>query len=79
MKKNKRGFLIIALIVLWALGVSLARTLLAPAVGAATVAQMNSSDGDFFSALNFISAASLASIGITGVFFVLLYLVLRAK
>lgn len=79
MNKNKRWIMAALLIAAWVFALAIVRTLLAPSIGAATVAQMNASNTSFIASMGFMSAASLLTMVVTIVFGVLLYLVIRAK
>lgn len=75
---NQRGWKILGLLLGWAICLGLARSILAPATGAATIAQLDT-DASFFSAMSVISIINLVTLVISILFAVLLYRVLRAK
>ena len=79
MSGNKRWIIVALSIVAWGILVGVARTFLAPLAGAATVLQMNASDASYLLSMSFLNASSIATILITGVFVLVIYLILRSK
>ena len=79
MKKKNRIFATLLLAIGWGVSLSIARAWLAPAIGAATVMQLDASNASYATAMNFMSIASIVSVVISLVFALLIYLVLRTK
>lgn len=79
MNKQKRYLLVGILLLAWFGFVMLARSVLAPVVGAATVLQLDASNLSFIESMNVMSAASLATAGISFFFVVVIYLVWRSR
>lgn len=79
MKTSTRIALLATIAAGWAGSVALIKIILPPAVGAAVVGQMASSDTGYLTAFGFSSAASIATGIVTAIFGVLAIRVLRAK
>ena len=69
------GFIVAA----WAGALGIAKVLLAPAVGAATVLQLQGSDPSYVESMFFVSVLAIGSLLITLLFACALYFVARAK
>jgi hypothetical protein len=78
-QRNKRWVLIIVLVIAWIATVAAVKIILAPAVGAATLLQFDSSDTGFWRAMTFISLSSMLISLVSIVFATLIYLIFRAK
>jgi hypothetical protein len=79
MKKRNRIIAAAALAALWAACVTTLRALLAPAVGAVVVNQIEASNAGYFALVGAGSAASAATVLISLIFVVLIVAVLRSK
>ncbi|MCH8622494.1 hypothetical protein [Undibacterium sp. TS12] len=79
MNKQKRYLLVGILLLAWFGLVMLARSVLSPVVGAATVLQLDASNLSFIESMNVMSVASLATAGISFFFVVVIYLVWRSR
>lgn len=65
------------MVVAWAATLALAKALLAPATGAAAVQQMNASDASYAASMSLLAMAPMATVVITGVFALVIYLIIR--
>lgn len=63
----------------WAVALGVAKVVLAPAVGAATVMQLQGSDPSYVASMLFVSVLAIGSVLITLLFAYALYLVARSK
>lgn len=79
MKTSTRIALLAATGAGWACAVGLVRLLLAPATGAAVVAQMAPSNAGYIASLGFASGTSIATGVVTAIFGVLAIVILRAR
>lgn len=76
--KKKLGFTGL-LAVLWLATIALANMLLAPAMGAATVLQMDASNTSYLASMFMVSGAPLLTVVISGMFALAIYLVTRTQ
>jgi hypothetical protein len=63
----------------WAVALGIAKVVLAPALGAATVMQLQGSDPSYVASMLFVSVLAIGSVLITLLFAFALYLVARSK
>lgn len=79
MKNSNRVIKAAILVLAWIVSIIFARTFLVPEIGAATVMQLDTSNTGYIAAMGFSSVVSLATLVISLVFALLIYLVLRSK
>ena len=63
----------------WAVALAIAKVVLAPAIGAAAVMQLQASDPSYLASMFFVSVLGIGSVLITLLFAFALYVVARSK